>query len=266
MMLAQREMRHKPHETVHFTAALDLIADIAGAIVTADALHTVAGHARYLHRRGAFGLFPVKGNRSTLFAALDTPDWDETTNPAITLHRTEETNSGRHQIRTVRVQPLVPGQVNFPHATQALLVERYTTGRGDGKIHANAELGITTAHFYAANGWGTTALMGGLLSYWLLAIGITTYRSARRVAAADGGGRRWVACASRTRCDWSPMARSGASAISCCSGPSTSASAAFRRACSSRTRVSVSVTSVWTAGLRTSRIIAPGHVRLTRTE
>ncbi|MFE3900182.1 hypothetical protein ACFXPY_07375 [Streptomyces sp. NPDC059153] len=41
--------------------------------------------------------------------------------------------------------------------------------------------GNTPAHFYAANGWGTTALMGGLLSYWLLTIGITTYRSARRV-------------------------------------------------------------------------------------
>ncbi|MCX4552984.1 hypothetical protein [Streptomyces sp. NBC_01500] len=41
--------------------------------------------------------------------------------------------------------------------------------------------GNAPAHFYAANGWGTTALMGGLLSYWLLAIGITTYRSARRV-------------------------------------------------------------------------------------
>ncbi|MEU9247438.1 transposase family protein [Streptomyces sp. NPDC048385] len=60
VMLAQREMRHKPHETVHFTAALDLIADITSAIVTADTLHTVADHARYLHRRGAFGLFPSK--------------------------------------------------------------------------------------------------------------------------------------------------------------------------------------------------------------
>ncbi|POX63161.1 hypothetical protein C3492_13560 [Streptomyces sp. Ru62] len=37
--------------------------------------------------------------------------------------------------------------------------------------------GHTPAHFYAANGWGTTALMGALFSYWLLALGITTYRS-----------------------------------------------------------------------------------------
>ncbi len=38
VMLTQREIRHKPHETVHFTTALDLIADITGAIVTTDAL------------------------------------------------------------------------------------------------------------------------------------------------------------------------------------------------------------------------------------
>ncbi|MCK1823785.1 ISAs1 family transposase [Streptomyces sp. XM83C] len=151
VMLAQREMRHKPHETVHFTAALDLIEDITGAIVTADALHTVADHARYLHRRGAFGLFPVKENRSTLFARLDALDWDETTNEHITVVRTEETNSGRHETRIVRVQPLEDGHVTFPHATQALLVERYTTGRGDGKIHADAELGITTAPAHTAD-------------------------------------------------------------------------------------------------------------------
>ncbi|MEU1465580.1 hypothetical protein ABZ467_33975 [Streptomyces sp. NPDC005727] len=40
--------------------------------------------------------------------------------------------------------------------------------------------GNTPAHFYAANGWGTTALMGAILSYWLLALGISVYRSAAR--------------------------------------------------------------------------------------
>ncbi|WP_030948917.1 hypothetical protein [Streptomyces sp. NRRL S-646] len=40
--------------------------------------------------------------------------------------------------------------------------------------------GNTPAHFYAANGWGTTALMGAILSYWLLAVGISIYRSSTR--------------------------------------------------------------------------------------
>ncbi|MBV2357073.1 hypothetical protein KUM39_22310 [Streptomyces sp. J2-1] len=38
--------------------------------------------------------------------------------------------------------------------------------------------GNTPAHFYAANGWGTTALMGAVLSYWLLAVGVSAWRSA----------------------------------------------------------------------------------------
>jgi hypothetical protein len=41
--------------------------------------------------------------------------------------------------------------------------------------------GNDPAFFYAANGWGTTALMGAVLSYWLLAVGVATYRSAARV-------------------------------------------------------------------------------------
>jgi hypothetical protein len=43
--------------------------------------------------------------------------------------------------------------------------------------------GNTPAHFYAANGWGTTALMGAVFSYWMLSLGISTYRSAARRAS-----------------------------------------------------------------------------------
>ncbi|WP_405594163.1 hypothetical protein [Streptomyces sp. NBC_01092] len=46
--------------------------------------------------------------------------------------------------------------------------------------------GNNPADFYAANGWGTTALMGAILSYWLLALGISTYRSGVRRTAAAG--------------------------------------------------------------------------------
>ncbi|RII20755.1 hypothetical protein DSC45_02825 [Streptomyces sp. YIM 130001] len=44
--------------------------------------------------------------------------------------------------------------------------------------------GNDPANFYAANGWGTTASMGALLSYWLLAVGIATYRSGSRAVPA----------------------------------------------------------------------------------
>ncbi|EST21524.1 hypothetical protein N566_27425 [Streptomycetaceae bacterium MP113-05] len=57
---------------------------------------------------------PVKENRPALFAQLDALDWDETTNEHVTVVHTEETNSGRHERRIVRVQPLTDGQMNFP--------------------------------------------------------------------------------------------------------------------------------------------------------
>ncbi|MCX4766501.1 hypothetical protein OG562_37130 [Streptomyces sp. NBC_01275] len=44
--------------------------------------------------------------------------------------------------------------------------------------------GNDPAFFYAANGWGTTALMGAILSYWLLALGVSVHRSAARTAAS----------------------------------------------------------------------------------
>jgi hypothetical protein len=46
--------------------------------------------------------------------------------------------------------------------------------------------GNDPANFYAANGWGTTASMGAILSYWLLALGISTYRSATRRTPSAG--------------------------------------------------------------------------------
>lgn len=63
VILAQRAMRAKGKETVFFTDALDTIPDLTGMTITMDALHTVAAHARYLHGRGAYGLFAVKENR-----------------------------------------------------------------------------------------------------------------------------------------------------------------------------------------------------------
>jgi hypothetical protein len=40
--------------------------------------------------------------------------------------------------------------------------------------------GNEPSFFYAANGWGTTASMGAILSYWLLMMSIVTLRSSRR--------------------------------------------------------------------------------------
>ncbi|GAA0927470.1 hypothetical protein [Virgisporangium aurantiacum] len=43
--------------------------------------------------------------------------------------------------------------------------------------------GDDAANFYSAQGWGTTASMGALWSWWTLAVSISLLRNARRVAA-----------------------------------------------------------------------------------
>lgn len=91
--------------------------DIRGTTTTADTLHTVTAHTRYPHERDASSLIPVNNNPPAHFATLDTLDWDTTS----TTTHSQDTNNGRHAIRTARIHPLEP--------TQAPLTEQYTTAR-----------------------------------------------------------------------------------------------------------------------------------------
>ncbi|MCX4705110.1 hypothetical protein OG252_09460 [Streptomyces sp. NBC_01352] len=77
----------------------------------------------------------------------------------------------------------------FGHAVSRTRLLPHWTGRSAYVLAAinlafvpSLFFGNTPADFYAANGWGTTALMGAVLSYWLLAVGICVHRSAGRVA------------------------------------------------------------------------------------
>jgi predicted transposase YbfD/YdcC len=144
-VLAQRAVEVKSNEITAFAPVLDTL-EITGRIVTADALHTQREHARYLHERGAFYLFPVKANQPGLLEAIDRLDWQNTP----TAHTTTETRRGRTEQRDLTVLP-APADLPFPHAAQVLLIERYTTGRGDGKIHCSAGLAVTSAPWYLAS-------------------------------------------------------------------------------------------------------------------
>ncbi|WP_141924004.1 hypothetical protein [Haloactinospora alba] len=69
----------KHTETAAFTGAPDRLADedLAGCLITADALHTVRAHASYLHRRAAHYLFYVTTNRAALHARLAGLPWKQ---------------------------------------------------------------------------------------------------------------------------------------------------------------------------------------------
>lgn len=128
-------------EPAAFAPLLDTL-DLAGVVVTADALHTTRANADYLHTRGAHFVLTVKTGWSRVFPQLDTLPWHEI--PAL---ETLDRGHGRTERRTIRVMP-VGGHdravVDFPHAAHAFLVERYTHHHATGTRSAYAELGVTS--------------------------------------------------------------------------------------------------------------------------
>lgn len=130
VVVGQVDVGAKTNEITRFAALLDGV-DIAGMLISADAMHTQAGHADYLHRRGAHYLLPVKGNQPGIFDALDAMAWTQ-----VPRHETEERGHGRVERRTIQVAP-APANLRFPHARQVMLVERYVQ---TGKTHSAVAL------------------------------------------------------------------------------------------------------------------------------
>jgi predicted transposase YbfD/YdcC len=141
-VLGQRQVPAGNSEITWFQPLLDTI-DLTGRVVTADALHTTADHARYLHQRGADYVFTVKENQHRLHDLLDTLPWHD-----IPTHITSGSGHGRSERRTIQLAPL--GEflgyptIDFPHATHAFLIERYTTHHTSRKRSAHAALGLTS--------------------------------------------------------------------------------------------------------------------------
>jgi len=70
VVLGQVDVEAKTNEIPMFATLLDRV-DLAGAVVTADAMHAQRGHAEYLAaQRGAHYLITVKRNQPTLHAQL----------------------------------------------------------------------------------------------------------------------------------------------------------------------------------------------------
>lgn len=107
-VLAQRGVEHKTNEITQVKPLLDEVG-IAGALVTADALHVQSETARYLvEDKHADYLFTVvKDNQPGLFAALDALDGENTP----ILHTARDRGHGRDETRTVQVLPAPAGPV-----------------------------------------------------------------------------------------------------------------------------------------------------------
>ena len=142
IVLGQRQVEQKTSEIAWFAPVLDQI-DLTNTVVTADALHTTRDQARYLVERGGHYVFTVKTNQHRLYGLLDSLPWHE-----IPTHTREDSDHGRTERRTIQLAPLgdylgYPA-IDFPYATHAFLIERYTTHHTSDKHSSYAALGITS--------------------------------------------------------------------------------------------------------------------------
>jgi predicted transposase YbfD/YdcC len=123
VVLGQVDVAGKTNEITAFTPLLDTLTgiDLAGVVITADALHTQREHVTDLHARGAHWVLTVKGNQPRLRRQLAGLPWPDV-QPG---HRSTATAHGRREIRTLKVVTIAAG-IEFPHARQAIQITRRT--------------------------------------------------------------------------------------------------------------------------------------------
>jgi predicted transposase YbfD/YdcC len=119
---------------------LDAI-DIAGRVITADALLTQRDLANYLVARGAHYHFTVKGNQPTLqediralFARRSVPDHTEVSPP----------DHGRIETRRIWCSNRLNHYVAFPHVGQVFCIEREVIEKKSGHRTFEVALGLSS--------------------------------------------------------------------------------------------------------------------------
>jgi predicted transposase YbfD/YdcC len=117
-VLGQAVVDGKTNEINAFGPLLDRV-HIAGAVITADALHTQRGHVGYLAGRGAHYMLTVKGNQPTLLAQLKGLPWAEMPVADTTTGK----GHGRIERRTVKGTAIGAG-IAFPAAALAIKITR----------------------------------------------------------------------------------------------------------------------------------------------
>jgi predicted transposase YbfD/YdcC len=119
VVLASTDVDASTNEITRLRPLLDQIPDLAGVVVTADALHCQRDHVTYLTERGAHWILTVKGNQPHLHAQLSALPWRAVPD----ADRTADRGHGRREIRTIKVLTLAGG-IDFPHAAQAIRIRR----------------------------------------------------------------------------------------------------------------------------------------------
>ncbi len=138
LVLAQMDVQEKTNEITCFQPLLESIADLAGTVVTSDAMHTQREHADYLMGRGAHYIVIVKRNQKKLRRQLKSLPWKQ-----IPLQgRTRNAGHGRSEIRRIKVATV--NNLLFPGARQAVQIKRRRTDRKTGKTTVKTIYAVTS--------------------------------------------------------------------------------------------------------------------------
>jgi predicted transposase YbfD/YdcC len=123
-VLGQVAVDAKSNEIPAVRDLLKAFADLAGAVITIDALHTQHDTAQAIISRDADYVMTVKGNMPTLYRQLKKLPWS--TIPAVSAVSTDH---GRRARRTIKAA-LAPACIEFSGAAQVAQVRRTVTKKG----------------------------------------------------------------------------------------------------------------------------------------
>jgi predicted transposase YbfD/YdcC len=137
-LLDHLEVGVKHNETSHFTELPGPV-DLAGAVVTFDALHTVRANLDWLVReKNAQYIAIVKRNQPLLYAQVRALPWRQV--PAGSALR--ERGHGRAGTRTLKAAHV--SGLDFPHARQAIKITRWRQETAAGKISRQTVYAVTS--------------------------------------------------------------------------------------------------------------------------
>jgi predicted transposase YbfD/YdcC len=123
-VLGQVAVEEKSNEIPAVRELLKAFADLAGAVLTIDAMHTQHDTAQLILGRGADYVMTVKGNMPTLHRQLKKLPWARI--PAVS---SVSTDHGRRARRTIKVA-LAPAWIGFDGAAQVAQLRRTVVTKG----------------------------------------------------------------------------------------------------------------------------------------
>ncbi len=138
-VLGQAAVDGKTNEITAFAPLLEPV-DLAGCVVTADALHTQRDHAEFLvTKKNADYIMIVKKNQPSLYAQVKKLPWRHIG----AGDRQHDRGHGRDEYRTIKTATVAAG-LAFPHAAQAIAITRRTRPLSSGKWRTVTAYGITS--------------------------------------------------------------------------------------------------------------------------